>query len=161
MNIVTLTAFDEELGLIKESGAGAALGTLGAGLTAIHGGLKEWDRRAAERQALSRMTTEQQQQVSPLIQQARLHRLKRLGVNTALAGAAGGLVGHYGSKAAVHLTDSMSKKLTENLKPASEHAADVLGKGFSKGMSEGGAKLVDKAKGESKGFLGRLFFGKK
>lgn len=157
MNIVTITAFEHELGLIKSGSAAKALGALGAGLTALHGGLKEWDTRAAENRALANTPADRRPAAQQFVDHARKHRLKRLGVNAALAGGSGALVGHYGTKAAVHLTDSMSKKLTENLKPASEHAAKVLSEGFGRG----GEHIVNKAKGESKGFLGKLIFGKK
>lgn len=134
MNIITLTSFEEELGLIKEASAAKALGAMGAGATLLHGGLKEWDTRAAERRALAKLPPEQHSLAKHHVEDARTHRLKRMGVNAALAGGTGLLAGHYGSKAVKHLSETASKGLATNLKPALEEA---LAKGHAKGIQEG------------------------
>jgi hypothetical protein len=127
---------------ISKHGAAAPLGALGAGLTLMHGGLKEWDSRAAENRALAKTPADQHEAAKQYVDAARLHRLKRLGVNTALAGGTGALVGHYGGKAVRSLSESASKGMAQNLKPALEEA---LAKGHSRGLQEGSKGVFWKA----------------
>lgn len=126
----------------KGAGAAGALGAMGGGLSLLHGGLKEWDRRSAENRILSSTKPEQHAQAKQVVDASRLHRLKRLGVNTALAAGTGALVGHYGQKAVKGLSETASKGMAENLKPALEEA---LAKGHEKGLQEGSRGVVWKA----------------
>lgn len=119
---------------ISKHGAAGALGAMGAGVTALHGGLKEWDSRAAENRALAKTPAEHQAVARQVVGDARKHRLKRLAVNTALAGGTGAIAGHYGAKAVKSLSETASKGMAHNLKPALE---DALAKGHAKGIQEG------------------------
>ena len=118
----------------KYGSAVKALGALGAGTSLLHGGLKEWDTRAAERRALAKLPAEQHSLAKQHVDEARMHRLKRMGVNAALAGGTGALAGHYGSKALKGFSETASKGLAEHLKPALEEA---LAKGHARGIQEG------------------------
>lgn len=139
MNLYTIRSFEDELEKISGSATiGASIGAITALAPSL---LKEWDDRHTENQMLMRVPEKERPAAKSFINRNRLHRLGRLAVKTGIMSAGGAALGHYGHKAAVGLADSVSKKITENLKPASEHAAEVLGKGFSKGIKEGGKGL--------------------
>lgn len=119
MRLETILAFEDELSSINKHGSATkALGALGGGLAALHGGLKEWDSRSAENRALQSTPEPQRQEAQQYVNASRKHRLRRLGVNAALAAGSGALVGHYGTKAAKGLSSAVSQAAIDKLKPA-------------------------------------------
>jgi hypothetical protein len=126
MDSNVLEGFVDEMEKIA-SKAAIIGGLLGGGAMALHGGLKEWDQRHSENQAVNRMPGEQQAIAKEWLKSDRNHRLARLAVRTGIGGAAGAGAGHALGKA-VELT---AKTMADKVKPALQEA---LAEGFKAGV---------------------------
>lgn len=145
MNSVSLTAFADELEKIAAPSLTAIGAGVGAGVGGIHHGLKEWDKRNAENEALrSKKTTKDQ------VKASRKDRLKRMAAGTALYAAGGAALG----KGAKHVADHAEGWV----KRVSDHNADVLKKGFGSALKDSAEEVGTKLK---KGFLPKIFGKKK
>lgn len=141
MNVVTLTAFDDELEKIATSSAAAVGAGLGAGLQTLRSGLKEWDRRSHEAKKPQ----------TPEMKADRRHRAKRIGVNVGLSAAAGGLAAHGGEKLynkALHSAGESAKNVSNHFVEGANRTADRLGGHFQAPFKGENAKDLGKNLGE-------------
>ena len=130
---------------VKIAYQGALIGgALGAGGMLISGGMKEWDQRHAEDQAIKKLAPEMQEKAREWVSENRVHRAARLVVRTAIGGAAGAGAGHLLHKG----LELGTKTVVEKFKPALQEAlAQGHAEGFKRGV-ETAQPALKKALGE-------------
>lgn len=133
MNSVMLHAMRDEYEKIASEGALIG-GALGAGGMLLSGGMREWDQRHAENQAIKKLPPEQQAQAKEWVNSNRTHRMARLAVRASIGGLAGAGAGHIMHKGLELGTKTVAEGFKAKLQPALQEA---LAQGHAEGLRRG------------------------
>jgi hypothetical protein len=147
MKRTQFTAFSDELQKIAAHPAVIGAG-IGAGITGLSGGMKEWDNRLDEEK--HNLSPEQKQKL-------RDRRQARLATGVGVGTAAGAAVGHYAGKAVKNVANE-AKGVAEHGKKLLDSSIDRLGAHYKEPFTHENARRLGEGfkEGATPKFLKRI-----